>query len=123
LTAILPGPYQILIDATFCQAALKNKVIVEEHMRKYFQVQVKLLTTQCIILEAESLGAPLVGATQIFKKFLVHKCGHAGNPIAASECIKCIKQMVGIRIVLSRNNPGLQQHRSDSYDAVANSLL
>uniref|UniRef100_A0A1B0FIP5 rRNA-processing protein UTP23 homolog n=1 Tax=Glossina morsitans morsitans TaxID=37546 RepID=A0A1B0FIP5_GLOMM len=81
-------PYQVLIDATFCQAALKNKVIVEEQVRKYFQVQVKLLTTQCIILEAESLGAPLVGATQIVKKFLVHKCGHEGNPIAASECIK-----------------------------------
>ncbi|KAI9585547.1 rRNA-processing protein UTP23 homolog [Glossina fuscipes] len=81
-------PYQVLVDATFCQAALKNKVIVEEQIRKYFQVQVKLLTTQCIILEAESLGPPLVGATQIVKKFLVHKCGHEGNPIAACECIK-----------------------------------
>uniref|UniRef100_A0A1A9WKU1 rRNA-processing protein UTP23 homolog n=1 Tax=Glossina brevipalpis TaxID=37001 RepID=A0A1A9WKU1_9MUSC len=79
-------PYQILIDATFCQAALKNKVIIEEQIRNYFQTQVKLLTTQCAILEAESLG--LVGATQIVKKFFVHKCGHEGNPIVASECIK-----------------------------------
>ncbi|XP_075153708.1 rRNA-processing protein UTP23 homolog [Haematobia irritans] len=81
-------PYQVLIDATFCQAALKNKVIIEEQLKKYFQSQVKLLTTQCIILEAESLGGPLTGATQIVKQFYVHKCGHEGKPVSAAECIK-----------------------------------
>ncbi|KAM7352913.1 rRNA-processing protein UTP23 homolog [Cochliomyia hominivorax] len=81
-------PYQVLIDATFCQAALKNKVIIEEQLKKYFQTQVKLLTTQCIILEAESLGPPLTGATQIVKQFYVHKCGHEGKPVTAAECIK-----------------------------------
>ncbi|XP_023307575.2 rRNA-processing protein UTP23 homolog [Lucilia cuprina] len=81
-------PYQVLVDATFCQAALKNKVIIEEQIKKYFQTQVKLLTTQCIILEAESLGAPLTGATQIVKQFYVHKCGHEGKPVTAAECIK-----------------------------------
>uniref|UniRef100_A0A1I8Q2I1 rRNA-processing protein UTP23 homolog n=1 Tax=Stomoxys calcitrans TaxID=35570 RepID=A0A1I8Q2I1_STOCA len=81
-------PYQVLIDATFCQAALKNKVIIEEQLKKYFQSQVKLLTTQCIILEAEALGAPLTGATQIVKQFYVHKCGHEGKPVTAAECIK-----------------------------------
>ncbi|XP_061402106.1 rRNA-processing protein UTP23 homolog [Musca vetustissima] len=81
-------PYQVLIDATFCQAALKNKVIIEEQLKKYFQSQVKLLTTQCIILEAESLGPPLTGATQIVKQFFVHKCGHEGKPVTAAECIK-----------------------------------
>ncbi|XP_005179764.1 rRNA-processing protein UTP23 homolog [Musca domestica] len=81
-------PYQVLIDATFCQAALKNKVIIEEQLKKYFQSQVKLLTTQCIILEAESLGPPLTGATQIVKQFFVHKCGHEGKAVTAAECIK-----------------------------------
>ncbi|XP_037951932.1 rRNA-processing protein UTP23 homolog [Teleopsis dalmanni] len=81
-------PYQVLIDATFCQAALQNKIIIEEQLKKYFQTQIKLLTTQCIILEAESLGAPLTGATKIVKKFHVHKCGHEGKPVTAAECIK-----------------------------------
>uniref|UniRef100_A0A1A9WZY8 rRNA-processing protein UTP23 homolog n=1 Tax=Glossina brevipalpis TaxID=37001 RepID=A0A1A9WZY8_9MUSC len=97
-------PYQVLIDATFCQAALKNKVIIEEQIRNYFQAQVKLLTTQCIILEAESLG--LVGATQIVKKFFVHKCGHEGNPIAASECIK--KMTKDSRYIVSSQDKALQ---------------
>lgn len=74
---------------------MKNKVIIEEQIKKYFQNQVKLLTTQCIILEAESLGAPLTGATQIVKQFFVHKCGHEGKPITAAECIK---QMVSVSI-------------------------
>lgn len=52
------------------------------------------MTTQCIILEAESLGAPLTGATQIVKQFFVHKCGHEGKPVTAAECIK---QMVSSR--------------------------
>ncbi|EDW87279.1 rRNA-processing protein UTP23 homolog [Drosophila yakuba] len=81
-------PYQVLIDATFCQAALQQKIGIDEQIKKYFQCGVKLLTTQCVILEAESLGAPLTGATSIVKRFHVHKCGHEGKPVPASECIK-----------------------------------
>ncbi|XP_014086515.1 rRNA-processing protein UTP23 homolog [Bactrocera oleae] len=81
-------PYQILVDATFCQIALQNKVIIEEQIKKYFQSTIKLVTTQCVILEAESLGSPLAGATMIVKKFHVHKCGHEGAPVPASQCIK-----------------------------------
>ncbi|XP_034099733.1 rRNA-processing protein UTP23 homolog [Drosophila nasuta] len=81
-------PYQVLVDATFCQAALQHKIGIEEQIRKYFQCNVKLLTTQCVILEAEALGAPLTGATTIVKQFHVHKCGHEGKPVAAAECIK-----------------------------------
>ncbi|CAD6998427.1 unnamed protein product [Ceratitis capitata] len=47
--------------------ALQNKVIIEEQLRKYFQSTIKLVTTQCIILESESLGAQLAGATMIVK--------------------------------------------------------
>ncbi|KAH8275806.1 hypothetical protein KR026_004801 [Drosophila bipectinata] len=81
-------PYQVLIDATFCQAALQHKIGIDEQIKKYFQCPAKLLTTQCVILEAEALGAPLTGATSIVKRFHVHKCGHEGKPVAAAECIK-----------------------------------
>lgn len=63
-------PYQILIDATFCYAALQNKVEIVEQLEKYFQSQIKSITTQCIILEAEGLGPRLTGATLIVKKIL-----------------------------------------------------
>ncbi|KAH8255542.1 hypothetical protein KR038_005301 [Drosophila bunnanda] len=81
-------PYQVLIDATFCQAALQHKIGIDEQIKKYFQCGVKLLTTQCVILESEALGAPLTGATSIVKRFHVHKCGHEGKPVGAAECIK-----------------------------------
>ncbi|EDV94193.1 rRNA-processing protein UTP23 homolog [Drosophila grimshawi] len=81
-------PYQVLIDATFCQAALQHKIGIEEQIKKYFQCNVKLLTTQCVILEAEALGAALTGAITIVKQFHVHKCGHEGKPVSAAECLK-----------------------------------
>ncbi|XP_054745221.1 rRNA-processing protein UTP23 homolog [Anastrepha obliqua] len=99
-------PYQVLIDATFCQAALQNKVIIEEQLKKYFQSTIKLVTTQCIILEAESLGTPLSGATMIVKQFHVHKCGHEGVPVPASQCIKSMTQ--GGRYIVASQDRTLQ---------------
>ncbi|XP_055918200.1 rRNA-processing protein UTP23 homolog [Eupeodes corollae] len=100
-------PYQLLIDATFCQAALQNQVIIEEQLKKYFQSELKLLTTQCIILEAESLGGPLAGATMIVKRFYVHKCGHEGKPISAAECIKSMTK--SSRYIVATQDKSLQQ--------------
>ncbi|XP_011207816.2 rRNA-processing protein UTP23 homolog [Bactrocera dorsalis] len=99
-------PYQILVDATFCQIALQNKVIIEEQIKKYFQTTIKLVTTQCVILEAESLGSPLAGATMIVKKFHVHKCGHEGAPVPASQCIKSMTK--GGRYVIASQDRTLQ---------------
>ncbi|XP_011178428.1 rRNA-processing protein UTP23 homolog [Zeugodacus cucurbitae] len=99
-------PYQILIDATFCQLALQNKVIIEEQIKKYFQSTIKLITTQCVILEAESLGSPLAGATMIVKQFHVHKCGHEGAPVPASQCIKSMTK--GGRYIVASQDRSLQ---------------
>lgn len=118
-------PYQILIDATFCQTALivskivcgsvfdillnwtksnlffvfyfhfqfQFKISIKDQIPKYFQNETCLITTQCIILEAESLGAKVQGATGIVKQFLVHKCGHEKGPKSG---IACIKSMVSV---------------------------
>lgn len=108
-------PFQLLIDATFCQAALQVSVIVEfaheiciknllsflpnhlqfqinitDQLPKYIQAPTQLITTQCIILEAESLGPKVQGATSIVKQFLVHKCGHEKSPKSATACIKSV---------------------------------
>lgn len=51
------SPFQLLIDATFCQEALKSKVNLREQLPKYLEdPEVKLFTTACVIAEAEALG-------------------------------------------------------------------
>lgn len=112
-------PYQILIDATFCQLALQvnnftfaiqnyqpklsyyqHKINIQEQLPKYLQSDCRLVTTQCIIMEAESLGSQVIGATQIVKQFLVHKCGHDQKPISGAACM--------ISMVCSANLPQRQ---------------
>lgn len=80
-------PYQVLIDGTFCYVALKNQVNIQEQLPKYLG-EVKLLTTQCIILETEKLGKYVFGAMLIVKNFAVHQCGHGKNPVSGSACIE-----------------------------------
>lgn len=56
-------------------------------MPKYLQSELKLLTTQCVIMEIEKLGSKLTGALIILKQYAVHKCGHEGKPIPGSACL------------------------------------
>jgi len=117
-------PFQVLIDGTFAFAALQvsythtlfpfyyqisqylfyplyyvrtfqNKFNIQEQLAKYFQSEIKLLTTVCIISETEKLGifSPAVnGATQIVKQYAIHRCGHEKKPISGS---KCFRSMIG----------------------------
>ncbi|CAG9769769.1 unnamed protein product [Ceutorhynchus assimilis] len=80
-------PYQLLADGTFCFAALNNKINIADDVPKYLQSEIKLVTTQCAILEMESLGQKLAGALLILKNYIVHKCGHEGKPLPGSRCI------------------------------------
>lgn len=93
-------PFTLLLDGTFCRAALEGKVLIKEQVPKYLGSQTKIVTTQCIILEVEKLSkiSPnLYGAWMVVKQFAVHRCGHEGDPIPASSCAKSL---------LSTNNPG-----------------
>ncbi|XP_053988703.1 rRNA-processing protein UTP23 homolog [Hylaeus anthracinus] len=89
------APFQILIDGTFAFAALENKFNIQDQLSKYFQAEVKLLTTPCIILETEKLGSfskAVSGAMQIVKQYPIHKCGHEKHFITGT---KCLQSMVG----------------------------
>lgn len=50
-------PFQILIDGTFCQAALKNKIQIKEQMPKYLMGEVQLCTTRWVY---SPLSTPLL---------------------------------------------------------------
>lgn len=80
-------PYQILIDGTFCQAALKNKIQIKEQMPKYLMGEVHLCTTNCVMKELQSLGSDLFGAKLILQRFQIRNCQHVKDPVPASECL------------------------------------
>ncbi|CAL8292616.1 unnamed protein product [Merluccius merluccius] len=80
-------PFQVLVDGTFCQAALKNKIQIKEQIPKYLMGEVQLCTTNCALKELESLGKELYGAKVILQRFQVRNCGHFQNPVPASECL------------------------------------
>ena len=49
-------PYNILVDGTFCKAALKFQINISEQLPKYLDAEVKLITTKCVMAECEALG-------------------------------------------------------------------
>lgn len=59
-------------------------------------------------MEAESLGGPVVGATQIVKKFLVHRCGHDQKPISAADCMKSMIR--GNHYIIATQDRDLQEY-------------
>ncbi|KAM9494091.1 rRNA-processing protein UTP23 homolog [Clarias gariepinus] len=79
-------PFQILIDGTFCQAALKNKIQIKEQLPKYFMGEVQLCTTKCALKELETLSKDLYGAKLILQRFQVRNCRHK-EPVSASQCL------------------------------------
>lgn len=80
-------PFQILVDGTFCQAALKNKIQIKEQMPKYLMGEIQLCTTNCALKELESLGKELYGAKIILQRYQVRKCAHFKDPVPASDCL------------------------------------
>ncbi|KAL1256127.1 hypothetical protein QQF64_014188 [Cirrhinus molitorella] len=80
-------PYQILIDGTFCQAALKNKIQIKEQLPKYLMGEVQLCTTNCALKELDTLAKNLYGAKLILQRFQMRKCKHTKDPVPASECL------------------------------------
>ncbi|KAM8967390.1 rRNA-processing protein UTP23 homolog [Pelodytes ibericus] len=80
-------PYQVLLDGTFCQAALKNKIQIKEQLPKYLMGEVQLCTSHCVMKELESLGKELYGAKLIAQRFQVRSCSHFKDPVSGSACL------------------------------------
>ena len=52
----LSAPYRVLIDGTFCKAALTNKINIREQLPKYLDAEVQICTTVCVKKECEAFG-------------------------------------------------------------------
>ncbi|NP_001039134.1 rRNA-processing protein UTP23 homolog [Xenopus tropicalis] len=83
----LREPYQVLLDGTFCQAALRNKIQIKEQLPKYLMGEVQLCTSHCVMKELQSLGKELYGAKLIAQRFQVRSCSHFQNPVSGSTCL------------------------------------
>jgi len=80
-------PYNILVDGTFCQAALQSKINLREQLPKYLGTGVEIFTTKCVLEELKLLGHELYGALRVCENFEVVKCPH--NPIrTAASCME-----------------------------------
>ncbi|KAG8441680.1 hypothetical protein GDO86_010747 [Hymenochirus boettgeri] len=80
-------PFQVLLDGTFCQAALRNKIQIKEQLPKYLMGDVQLCTSHCVLKELESLGKELYGAKLIAQRFQVRNCSHFKDPVSGSACL------------------------------------
>ncbi|NWV55510.1 UTP23 protein, partial [Daphoenositta chrysoptera] len=80
-------PFQVLLDGTFCQAALRNKIQIREQLPGYLGGGAQLCTTRCVIKELESLGKALYGAKLIAQRFEVRNCSHHKTPVSGSTCL------------------------------------
>ncbi|KAH7712276.1 hypothetical protein AAVH_20363, partial [Aphelenchoides avenae] len=79
-------PHTVLVDGTFSQAALQNKINLREQMPKYLGEGVEMVTTKCVLAELEQLGSAVYGALVICKQFTVARCPHTPARTAA-ECL------------------------------------
>ncbi|CAG0924349.1 unnamed protein product [Notodromas monacha] len=79
-------PHQVLVDGTFCQQALKNKVKIVDQIPTFLGGRVEILTTSCVVAEAEQLLPMTYGAFSILKQFPARKCGHK-EPIGGAQCL------------------------------------
>ncbi|CAJ0940961.1 unnamed protein product, partial [Mesorhabditis belari] len=79
-------PLRILVDGTFCLAALKDKINLREQMSKYVGADCQILTTKCVLKELELIGEAVYGAQVICKQFALAGCPHTPCRSAA-ECL------------------------------------
>ncbi|GMT32116.1 hypothetical protein PFISCL1PPCAC_23413 [Pristionchus fissidentatus] len=79
-------PYQVIIDGTYAQAALTEKLNLSEQLPKYLGAPVEIYTTKCCLDELAKLGRPLNGALCIAKLQQVADCPH-NPPRGAGDCL------------------------------------
>ena len=66
-------PYNVLIDGTFCKAALKFKVNISEQLPRYLEAETKMWTTQCVLDECEAFGMYSVKGERNLTKDELHR--------------------------------------------------
>lgn len=79
-------PYKIVVDGTFCKAALDNKINLREQLSIYFDGEINFFTTPCVLKELQLLGTDVYGALAIAKGYKKINCKHK-KPLSGAECL------------------------------------
>jgi U3 small nucleolar RNA-associated protein 23 len=88
--------FNILIDGTFANSALNDKLNLADQLPKFFELDNKyknrcsLFTTKCAIKETELLGKPTYGAMLILKQYNLVECQHKREFVSTEKCFKNI---------------------------------
>lgn len=80
-------PFRIVVDGTFCQAALETRTNLKEDIPSYLGVPATLVTTKCVVDELVALGEDFRGAKLVAKRCEIKKCGHYDVSVSADQCI------------------------------------
>ncbi|PVD23496.1 hypothetical protein C0Q70_16768 [Pomacea canaliculata] len=79
-------PFHVLVDGTFCKAALKFQVNIQDQLPKYLGGEVRLYTTRCCLNECEAFGSLLYGPLKVLQQYNVAKCNHR-PPVGPPQCL------------------------------------
>ncbi|KAK6022369.1 hypothetical protein OSTOST_11940 [Ostertagia ostertagi] len=104
-------PFRVLVDGTFTNAALANKINLREQLPKYLGGDVEIVTTKCVLAELESLGSPVYGALVIARQFEVDVCPHTPSRPAA-DCLAHLARRAAkgkTKYVIATNDDSLSE--------------
>ncbi|KAL1669070.1 Fcf1-domain-containing protein [Schizophyllum commune] len=82
-------PYQILVDADMCKAAIDNKMDLHKQLEMVLQGDVKPMITQCCIHSLYLEGKSMQPAVDLAKTFERRKCNHR-EAIPTDECLAAV---------------------------------
>eukprot|EP01134_Creolimax_fragrantissima_P004211 CFRG4211T1 len=106
----LHEPFQVLVDATFCQASLQTKIYIKDQLATYFGGTISLFTSPCIVEEVRKLGSEFSGAHLINRKFEYRRCNHK---IGVKNARDCVLDIVGtdnrFRLIVATQDLALRE--------------
>ncbi|ORZ02316.1 Fcf1-domain-containing protein [Syncephalastrum racemosum] len=81
-------PYQVLMDASFCEEAVRHHIRPQHDVTEVLQDQTKLFVTECVLQELRSKGEDEnVKAIMTAKRCERRRCPHTAKPIPSAECL------------------------------------
>ncbi|KAL1748903.1 Fcf1-domain-containing protein [Schizophyllum fasciatum] len=82
-------PYQVLVDADMCKAAIDNKMDLHKQLETVLQGDIKPMITQCCIHALYLEGKAVQPAVDLAKTFERRKCNHR-EAIASDDCLAAV---------------------------------
>eukprot|EP00037_Helgoeca_nana_P033495 m.418178 g.418178 ORF g.418178 m.418178 type:complete len:234 (-) comp30790_c0_seq1:250-951(-) len=80
-------PVRVLVDGTFCQAALTTKMYLQDQVPAYLGIRAQLVTTKCCVEEIAAMGEDFRGAKLVARRFDQRKCRCRGLGGGAEACL------------------------------------